>query len=85
MGSCVRSSIDWWSTFPNSGRPRKKIDTKRIIELRAKGDYAGAEPLYRRALAIQEMTLGPDHPETQQTRHNLESLGHKDSAQKPNE
>ena len=28
----------------------------------AKGDYAGAEPLYRRALAIQEKTLGPDHP-----------------------
>ena len=23
--------------FPKSGRPRKKVDTKRVIELRAKG------------------------------------------------
>ena len=30
--------------------------------LAQKGDYAGAEPLYRRALAIGEKTLGPDHP-----------------------
>jgi tetratricopeptide (TPR) repeat protein len=30
--------------------------------LQAKGDYAGAEPLYRRALAIDEKALGPDHP-----------------------
>jgi tetratricopeptide (TPR) repeat protein len=29
--------------------------------LEAKGDYARAEPLYRRALAINEKTLRPDH------------------------
>jgi hypothetical protein len=27
------------------------------------GKYADAEPLYQRALAIREETLGPDHPE----------------------
>ena len=28
----------------------------------AMGDYAKAEPLYRRALAIYEKALGPEHP-----------------------
>ncbi len=29
---------------------------------RAQGKYAGAEPLYKRALAIWEKALGPEHP-----------------------
>ena len=29
---------------------------------RNKGDYAAAESLYRRSLAIKEKALGPDHP-----------------------
>ena len=29
---------------------------------RAEGRYADAELLYKRALAIREKTLGPDHP-----------------------
>jgi hypothetical protein len=33
-------------------------------ELQEKGDYEGAEPLYRRALAINEKVLGPEHPDT---------------------
>ncbi len=32
--------------------------------LAAKGDYAGAEPLYRRALEARERTLGKEHPDT---------------------
>ena len=32
--------------------------------LQAKGDRASAEALYRKALAIREETLGPDHPQT---------------------
>ncbi len=31
---------------------------------RAMGDYAKAEPLYRRALAIREKALGKEHPDT---------------------
>ena len=30
---------------------------------RAQGRYADAEPLYKRALAIREKALGPDHPD----------------------
>ena len=33
------------------------------LALAESGDYAGAGPLYRRALAIREITLGPDHPD----------------------
>jgi hypothetical protein len=32
--------------------------------LKDKGDYAGAEPLYRRALKGLERVLGPEHPNT---------------------
>ena len=33
-----------------------------------------AEPLYKRALAIREKTLGPDHPDTAQSLNNLAAL-----------
>jgi hypothetical protein len=39
-----------------------------------KGDYSGAEPLCRRALAIDEKALGPDHPTTRQVQANLNTL-----------
>ena len=42
--------------------------------LESKGDYAAAEPLYRRALAIAEKTLGPDHPNTAMSLDNLAGL-----------
>ena len=32
--------------------------------LKSKGDYEGAEPLYRRALEVRERTLGEEHPDT---------------------
>jgi len=38
------------------------------------GDYAKAEPLYQRALKINEKALGPDHPTTAQALHNLALL-----------
>ena len=38
------------------------------------GQYAAAEPLYKRALAIEEKALGPDHPEVATTLNNLASL-----------
>ena len=44
--------------------------------LYSKGDYAGAEPLYRRALAIREKALGPEHPDTAQILNNLAELLH---------
>src|SRR6202023_951434 len=36
--------------------------------------YAQAEPLYRRALAIREQYLGPQHPDTATILHNLAML-----------
>lgn len=38
------------------------------------GDYAAAHPLYERALAIYEQTLGSEHPNTKIVRDNLASL-----------
>ncbi len=35
------------------------------------GEYAEAESLYRRALAIQERVLGPEHPDVAASVNNL--------------
>jgi hypothetical protein len=44
--------------------------------LKSKGDYGGAEPLYRRTLAGCEKTLGPNHPNTLTCIYNLAALLH---------
>ena len=38
------------------------------------GQYAQAEPLYQRALAIREQTLAPMHPDVGTSLHNLATL-----------
>lgn len=43
--------------------------------LRATNRLDEAEPLFRRALAIMEASLGPDHPNTVIVRENLKLLG----------
>ncbi len=40
----------------------------------AQGKYAEAEPLHRRALAITEKALGPEHPEVAASLNNLGRL-----------
>ena len=47
---------------------------KTAVSLKEAGDYAGAEPLYRRALVIDEKALGPDHPYVGGDLNNLASL-----------
>ncbi len=42
--------------------------------LQARGDYAGAEPLYRRELEASERVLGPEHPSTLTGVNNLAGL-----------
>ena len=37
----------------------------------SQGEFAAAEPLFRRALTIRETALGPDHPHTAQSLNNL--------------
>ena len=44
------------------------------VSLESAGDYAGAEPLYRGALAIREKAWGPDHPDTATGLNNLAGL-----------
>ena len=39
-----------------------------------RGDYAKAQPLYERALAIWEKTQGPDHPDVAHTLTDLAVL-----------
>src|SRR5262249_19171532 len=41
---------------------------------RVKGDYAKAEPLYLRALAIREKIQGSEHPDAARTINNLAAL-----------
>jgi Tetratricopeptide repeat len=43
--------------------------------LQAQGDFAGARPLFERALAIAEKVLGPKHPYTAIIRNRLASFG----------
>ena len=38
------------------------------------GDYAKAEPLYKRSLSIWEKALGPDHPDVATSLNNLAEL-----------
>ncbi len=38
------------------------------------GQYAQAEPLYKRSLAIYEKALGPDHPDVAMSLENLAAL-----------
>jgi tetratricopeptide (TPR) repeat protein len=44
------------------------------LALQSKGDLAGAEPLFRAALALAERVLGPDHPDTAGSLNNLAGL-----------
>ena len=43
---------------------------------RVQGKYGEAEPLYRRALAIREKSLGSDHPQVATSLNNLAGLYH---------
>jgi len=47
---------------------------RRAVLYRKQGKYREAEPLQRRALAILEKTLGPDHPDVAAGLKNLAKL-----------
>ena len=42
----------------------------------SQGKYAEAEPLYKRALAIYEKALGPDHPSVAESLNSLAGFYH---------
>ena len=57
---------------PPRCRARRSTTWPRCTE--AQGRYADAEPLYKRALAISEKALGPDHPDVATSLNNLAVL-----------
>ena len=52
---------------------RREPQQPRLL-LQAQGDFAGARPLFERALAIREKVLGPEHPDTATSLSNLAIL-----------
>ena len=49
---------------------------------RAQRQYAQAEPLYKRSLAIREKALGPDHPDVATSLENVAVLYRKTGREK---
>ncbi len=56
------------------GEPTTRLMNELSVYFDARARFSEAEPLMRRALEIFEKSLGPDHPNTQTVRGNLESL-----------
>jgi tetratricopeptide (TPR) repeat protein len=54
--------------------PTAQLMNKLGVLLLSKALYAQVEPLYRRALAIDEKSLGPDHPDVARAVNNLALL-----------
>ena len=58
------------------------VETQRLADLcnwtgyylKFRGEYTAARPYYERALAINEKSLGPDHPDTATSLNNLGGL-----------
>ena len=58
-----------------SDDPRLATSLNNLAGLyQAQGKYNEAEPLYKRALGIDEKTLGPDHPDVAQSLENYADL-----------
>ncbi len=54
--------------------PTDRLMNQLGLWLAAKGRHSEAEPLFRRALAIKEVSLGPDHPDVAGALNNLAHL-----------
>jgi len=61
------------SCVPADQQPRFKRSVRNAVRV-SQGNYAEAEPLYRRALAIVEKALGPEHPNVAASLNNLAEL-----------
>ena len=55
--------------------PSVATSLNNLAELyKTQGQYAQAEPLYKRSLAIREKALGPDHPDVATSLNSLAEL-----------
>lgn len=67
---CMTLIDQWHMSFPEAARLLNQAG----YYLYEHAQYAEAEPLYQRALAIHEQKLGPDHPSTTSVRENYTYL-----------
>jgi len=69
--------------WEKTDHPNLPASLNNLAELyREQGKYSEAEPLYRRALAILEKTLGPEHPKVATVLENLAILLRKSDQEK---
>ncbi len=75
MGRPYLASFEKWSREPQRDENRIGYAAACLaFFLRAAGQHAEAEPLVRRALALDEQSLGPDDPNVARDLHNLAHL-----------
>jgi tetratricopeptide (TPR) repeat protein len=68
--ACAELINQWSFEFPEAARLLNKAGSY----LYERGRYTDAEPLFGRALAIQEKALGPEHPDLADSLNNLAGL-----------
>ena len=68
--ACADLIATWQFTFPETGRLLNNLG----YYLDDRAQYEEAEPLYQRAIAIDEKTLGPEHPDLATKLNNLANL-----------
>jgi tetratricopeptide (TPR) repeat protein len=66
--------VTWMEPIPEITVGAARLLNQAGRYLRERGRYQAAEPLYQRALAIREQHLGPEHPDTATSLHNLAAL-----------
>ena len=70
VGRWKHASVCWGRSMPDTLTSVNNLASL----LWSKGDYAAAEPLFRRALEACERVLGSEHPDTLTSVNNLASL-----------
>ena len=69
-------------SFSPSGYQSSELLNKSAVNFYKVGQYAEAEPILKRVLAIREESLGPDHPDTATSLNNLAMLYEKQARHK---
>ncbi len=71
MQKLLRSLFEEWNIkFEEAGR----LLNQAAVFCHERGQYADAEPLFKRSLVIREKELGPNHPEVATSLNNLAEL-----------
>jgi len=73
-GAAYAQVVEEWARANEDERSQAVVVHNLARFLYAGGQYNTAEPLYRRALAIREQALGPEHPDTATSLNDLAEL-----------